>query len=349
MTPAQFLDELTTTIPHEVQLEFIAVDFEMLLTRGIKPSLPNCQADFPWLGDEIPDIFIEVVENFIKNFCPVRSTLGSLQSTDDFEILEEIDRGGMGVVYRAIQKSIGREVALKVLFLAREDIFTEARKVAILNHPNICRIYDAGKIGEFPFMAMQLVRGQTLKQKLEAGQLSASESVRIVIQIADALVAAHQSNLVHFDVKPENIAINVDGHAWLMDFGLAQKRSEIATQSAHLRPASPLYSAPEQLSLQYGERGFRSDIYSLGLVLYELLAGRRAYRGNLSEILDQLKHDPPRRLTDYDPNISNELESICLKAIKKQPGERYSSMLQFRDDLTVYAMKSGIELQGIAW
>lgn len=342
MTPLHFINGLESSPSHALILEVIAVDIELALTCGIKPSLQLYLSDFPYLSDEIPDLFVAVVDTFIKNFCPVRHCLGGLNSTAEYDIEGEIDRGGMGVVYQATQKSISRKVALKVLFLARDDIFNEARKVAVLNHPNICKVYDAGKIGEFPFMSMQLVRGKSLKKMQSQKRLSIPESISIVIQIADALAEAHRSNLVHFDVKPENIVVSVDGFASLMDFGLARKNSEISNDASRLQPFSPVYCAPEQLSLQFGERGARSDIYSLGLVLYELLAGRRAFNGNSAQIIDQLKHDPVRRLTDYDADISPKLEAICLKAIEKQPRNRFTSMMSFRDSLKMFALRSGV-------
>lgn len=344
IAPVQFVNRLAITPPHEFVLEIIAVDIEMTLARGIKPSLQKLLTDFPYLEDQIPDLFSDVVDTFVDKFCPVRSILGELKSTDEYEIEEEIDRGGMGVVYQAIQKSIGRKVALKVLFLARQDIFDEARKVAILNHRNICRIYEAGKIGDFPFMSMQLVRGESLGKRMQYNRPSIAEAIRIVIQIADGLATAHRSNLVHFDVKPENIVVGNEGHAWLMDFGLAKKKSELSLDPTRLQFASPAYSAPEQLSLQYGERGIRCDVYSLGLVLYELLTGRRAYDGDLAQIIDQLKHDPPRRPSDYDSAVSPELEAICLKAIEKQPGSRFASMAELRDQLTTLALKTGLDI-----
>jgi len=344
VTPAQFIAELPTPPTHAFQLEIIAVDIELALMRGVKPSLQKYLADFPFLRDEIPDVYADVVDTFVRNFCPVKRSLGNSRSTSAFEIGEEIGRGGMGVVYEAIQKSVGRSVALKVLFLARDNIFDEAKKVASLSHRNICRIYDAGKIGDFPYMSMQLVQGQTLKEMLAAIRPTISLSVCTIIQIADALAAAHRANMVHFDVKPENIVIGDKGHAWLTDFGLAKSCSEIADESTRLQAISPAYCAPEQLSLQYGERGFRSDIYSLGLVLYELLTGRRAFDGDLAQIIGQLKHDPPRRLSDYDDTIASQLESICLRAIEKQPGDRFVSMIEFRDQLISFALDSGFNI-----
>ena len=333
ITPFRFISELSISVTQGFILEILAIDIELSLTRGLKPSLQKYLSDFPYLGDEIPDLFVSVINTFIKNFCPVRRSLGGLKNTPEYDIEKEIGRGGMGVVYQATQRSIGRKVALKVLFFAREDIFREARKVAVLNHPNICKIYDAGKIGDFPFMAMQLIRGESLDQRMEHRRLSISEAVSTISQIADGLSAAHRSNLVHFDVKPENILVSADGYAWLMDFGLAKKPSEMSMEAGGMQPFSFVFSAPEQLSLQYGERGFRSDIYSLGLVLYFLLTGRRAYDGSMNQIMDQIRHDPPRRPSDYDPNITPELEAICLKAIRKDPGERYSSITEMRDQL----------------
>lgn len=344
ISPLRFIGGLTIEPPQEFILEVIAVDIELTLTRGEKPSSQKILSDFPYLADQIPELISEIVETFVAKFCPVRNILGDVRSTIEYEIENEIDRGGMGVVYEATQKTIGRKVALKVLFLARLDIFEEAKRVAILNHRNICRIYDAGKIGDFPFMSMQLVRGESLRNRIRFNRPSILESISIVMQIADGLAAAHRSNLVHFDVKPQNIVVSNDGHAWLMDFGLAKKKSELSLESYRLQPASPAYSAPEQLSLQYGERGIRCDIYSLGMVLYELLTGRRAYDGDLSQVINQLKFDPPRRPTDYDSTISPKLEAICLKAIEKQPGNRFASIAELRDQLRAFAIANGIDV-----
>ena len=338
-TPLQFLSAINPPPSLAFQIEVIAVDVELLLSRGIKPPLQVYLCDFPYLVDDIPNVYADVINTFIRSFCPVRSNGGSLTSTSNYEIGDEIDRGGMGVIYRAVQKSIGRQVALKVLFLRRENIFAEAKKIATLNHRNICRIYDVGQIGDFPFMAMQLIQGDSLKKKMQRGRPPIHVAVNIVLQIAEALTAAHEANLVHFDVKPGNIVVNSSGHAWLTDFGLARRSSEISSDVGSLQPASPVYCAPEQLSLQYGDRGFKSDIYSLGLVLYELLTGRRAFDGNTAQIIDQLKHDPPRRPTDYDPAIGIELEQVCLRAISKQPDNRFAYMSQFREALFSCALK----------
>ena len=342
--PVQFIGDLPTLPTPAFQLEVIAVDVELALTQGVKPSLQQYLSDFPFLRDEIPDVYADVVSSFVRNFCPVKRSLGKERSTQAYEIGEEIGRGGMGVVYEAIQKSVGRSVAFKVLFISRDNIFEEARKVAGLSHRNVCRIYDAGKVGDFPFMSMQLIRGQTVKQLLANGRPPISRSVCTIIQVTDALASAHRANIVHFDVKPDNIVVGAKGHTWLTDFGLAKSCSEIAEESFRLEPCSPVYCSPEQLSLQYGERGLRSDIYSVGLVLYELLSGRRAFDGNFSQIIDQLQHDPPRRLRDYSEDIPPQLEDICLKAIEKQPGDRFASMIELRDQLISFAIDSGFNI-----
>lgn len=344
-SPSDFLNELDLVPPIDFQLEVIAVDIELSLTRGVKPNVDQFVSSFPWLADEIPNLYVEVVETFVKNFCPLRSRKGSpLTSTEDYEIGEEIGRGGMGVVYRAIQKSVGRNVAVKVLFLSREEIFSEAKKIAMLNHRNICRIYDVGQIGDFPFMAMQLIYGESLAKQIKSKRFTLSETLRTIIFLADALASAHRANIVHFDVKPENILVKANGQPFLTDFGLSRRRSEISFEAGSLQPVSPAYCAPEQLSLQYGERCFQSDIYSLGLILFEMLTGRRAYSGDLNQILDQLKHDPPRRPSDYISEIGPELESICLKAIEKHSANRFASMADFRQALLSAASRLGVEV-----
>lgn len=343
-TPLQFISGLTPPPSIAIQVEIIAIDIELSLSRGVKPRLQAYLRDFPNLSGGIRDVYADVVDDFIKNFSPVREKNGGFISTADYEIGEEIARGGMGVVYFAVQKSIGREVALKVLFLKRDDIFTEAKRIAKLNHRNICRIYDIGEIGKFPYMTMELVQGETLRERMERGRVSIADAIGIVGQTADALSAAHRVNLVHFDVKPANILVAANDHVWLTDFGIAEHLSEVALNTGISQPVSPVYCAPEQLSFQYGERGFQSDIYSLGLVFYELLTGRRAYDGDVAEIVEQLKFDPPRRPRDYDQEIEPELERICLKAIAKHSKDRFASMSDFQATLQSFVERFGIVL-----
>jgi serine/threonine-protein kinase len=270
---------------------------------------------------------------------PLPSILG------DYELLEEIGRGGMGVVYRARQLSLNREVAIKMILrdrLAsdgeRQRFFAEARATAQLQHPGIVPVYDVGEIDGRPYFAMQYLRGRTLMDLISAGQLDQREAARHLEKISRAVQFAHSSGILHRDIKPSNIFIDSSGEARLTDFGLAKHsdNAESLTRTGVVL-GTPTYMSPEQASGRVDELGPASDIYSIGSVLYHALTGRPPFtaKSTMEVLLQVLEQDPPNpRL--IDPKIDRDLEMIVVRCLQKPPELRYESAMALADDLAAY-------------
>ncbi|MGE5723546.1 MAG: protein kinase domain-containing protein [Acidobacteriota bacterium] len=258
---------------------------------------------------------------------------------------EELGRGGMGVVYRARDQRLHRPVALKLLSgdlgqaERRARTLAEARAACALNHPGITTIYEVGEDGEQIFIVMELVAGKTLRRiLLEDGRMPAAAVARLATQIAEALQVAHLQGVIHGDIKPENVVIQSDGRAKLLDFGIArQVANETVTLSRTqpgYQPGSALagtlaYMAPEQFADR--EPDPRSDLYSLGVVLYELLAGRRPFAStNPAALIAQVLHEPPPPLS---PDVPPELAGILYKVLQKNPAHRYQTAAEVNSEL----------------
>ncbi|MGH9442696.1 MAG: protein kinase domain-containing protein [Thermoanaerobaculia bacterium] len=258
-----------------------------------------------------------------------------------YEVLSPVGAGGMGEVYRARDAKLGRDVAVKVLpeSLSREPdalarFEREARAVAALNHPNILAIYDFGSEGGVHYAVMELLEGATLRQRLEGGALPPRKAIDIGLQIARGLAAAHAKGIVHRDLKPENVFVLGDGHVKILDFGLAKiERAEKAetsapTMAAQTEPGAVMgtvgYMSPEQVRGAAVDQ--RTDIFSFGAVLYEMLAGKRAFSGDsaVETMSAILKIDPPE-LTSSRPDLSPALQSVVAHCLEKSPGERFES------------------------
>lgn len=248
-----------------------------------------------------------------------------------YEIVAHIGHGGMAEVYLGQQVNLDRHVAIKVLhpFLADEVGFVtrfqrEAKLVATLRHPNIVQVYDFDHDEEYDiyYMVMEYIQGMTLKDRLQNNGLSLEEGVFIASGIADALHYAHQRDMVHRDVKPANIMFTEEGHPVLADFGIARMLSVSGLTASGAMVGTPAYMAPE---IGMGEPATASaDIYSLGVILYQLAAGRLPFEAEVPMGL-VMKHinDPVPLPTEFAPDISSELETVILTALAKQPAERY--------------------------
>jgi len=268
---------------------------------------------------------------------------GDLGTLGSFRVVSELGRGGMGIVFRAYDKELARTVALKVLRWERSDerararFVQEAQAAARLEHENVVAVHGVvNPPNGPPYLVMQYVAGQTLRQEIEAQkQIDPREAARLAVQIADGLAAAHRAGLVHRDIKPANIMLDAASRqARIMDFGLVrvQEESRGMTQEG-TTPGTPEYMSPEQIR-EPEQIDERSDLYSLGVTLYEVLTGEVPFRGTPTMVLQQVLHDEPvspRRLCD---RIPRDLETICLKAMAKEPARRYQTASDLRDDLT---------------
>jgi TolB-like protein len=251
----------------------------------------------------------------------------------DYEILEQLGQGGMGIVYRARDGALDREVALKVLqpALATDEEYErrfirEAKTAAKLDHPNIVAVYAAGRCENVLFMAMQLVRGRTLHQVLrEKKRLPVAEALAIVRQSAEALEAAHKAGLVHRDIKPNNIMVDDRDRVKIMDFGLMRSKmgGEAITRSGDFF-GTPEYASPEQC--ETAELDGRSDLYSLGVVLYEMLTGRMPHKAETPlALFKKILHEKPRSVRAINPDVPAVVEALVSKMMAKRPSQRFAS------------------------
>lgn len=262
-----------------------------------------------------------------------------------YEVLEELGRGSMGVVYKARHLRLGRIVALKMILTSRLSspqaltrFRTEAEALARLQHPNVVQVYEIGEWGKQPFLVLEYLEGGNLADRLDGKPQPPAEAAQLVERLARAIHAAHECGIIHRDLKPANVLLTLDGTPKVSDFGLAKQLDDVRGQTASgVTIGTPGYLAPEQASGHVGHVGPAADVYSLGSILYELLTGRPPFQGasDLETVVRELTEEPvsPHRLT---PSLPRDLVTICLKCIEKEPGRRYASAAALADDLHRY-------------
>jgi len=268
--------------------------------------------------------------------------LPTLKYFGDYELLEEIARGGMGIVYKARQASLDRIVAVKLLLrgeYASEDFIKrfriEASAAASLQHPNIVAIHEVGVHEGHHYFAMDLVDGPNLARLLRDGPLPARRAAGYVKTIAEAIHFAHTRQILHRDLKPSNVLIDSNDQPRVTDFGLARNLANDSdlTVSGQVH-GTPSFMPPEQASGQRGKVGVTSDVYSLGAILYHALTGRPPFMGqSVAETLKQVENTEPNAPRLLNPRIPRDLETICLKCLQKEPGKRYSSAQELAREL----------------
>ena len=277
-----------------------------------------------------------------------------------YEVLGQIGAGGMGEVYKARDTRLDRTVAIKVLppamladGTARARLLREARLASQLNHPHICTVHDVGEADGYVYVAMELVEGQSLSAELAGGALSADQFLRFGSQIADALAHAHAHGVVHRDLKSANVVITPDGRVKVLDFGLAKRleeheldevtRSRLSMTAPGVVVGTPAYMAPEQLRGDPADA--RSDIWALGVVLYEMAAGVRPFRGQTGFSLTSavLKEAPPPLPT----TVPAEVGATIARCLEKEPGRRYQHAGEVRAALD--ATQAGTAAPWAAW
>jgi tRNA A-37 threonylcarbamoyl transferase component Bud32 len=259
-----------------------------------------------------------------------------------FEILEELGRGGMGVVYKARQNNLSRLVALKMVLAgahagpdALARFHKEAQAVASLQHPDIVQIHDVGQVGGLPYISLEFIDGGSLDRRIEGRPQEPMQAARTIRILARAIHAAHLRGIIHRDLKPANILLTADGRPKITDFGLARRLGDDSDQTrTGTIVGTPDYMAPEQALGQAHDAGPLADQHALGAILYELLTGRPPFRGATAhDTIEQVRTQepvPPKRL---QPKVPRDLETICLKCLQKEPHRRYPSADALADDL----------------
>ncbi|MBW1834762.1 MAG: serine/threonine protein kinase [Deltaproteobacteria bacterium] len=263
-----------------------------------------------------------------------------------YEIIKELGKGGMGVVYQAHDPQIDRPVALKVL---REDrvvskdfvsrFFKEAKFIGRLSHPNIVTVYDVGRDHGTIYIAMEYLQGQPFNEVIRSGKLSVEKIVDIALQVANALGYAHEKGIVHRDIKPSNIILTDEGNVKLTDFGIARAEDSNAAQQtqAGVILGTPFYMSPEQVM---GKRvDGRSDLFSLGVILYELIVGRKPFEGDhFTAIFRAITDDIPVAPLKIDDSIPQSLSDLIMKALSKNPNKRFQTSKEMG-----YALKTCLQ------
>jgi serine/threonine protein kinase len=274
-----------------------------------------------------------------------------------YEIASLLGAGGMGEVYRARDPRLRRDVALKILpaSLAADEerlrrFEVEAQAASALSHPNIIAIHDVGRHDGTPYVVSELLEGETLRERLESGPLAPRRAVEVAGQIAQGLAAAHERGIVHRDLKPENVIVTRDGHVKILDFGLAKLlqavpgADESRTFTRDTDPGKVLgtvgYMSPEQVRGQAVD--LRSDIFSLGAVLYEMISGRRAFKGDSAvETLNAILKDEPPQIADSGRLLPPGLERVVRHCLEKRPEDRFQSARDLAFDLQSVSVASG--------
>src|SRR5438128_3486363 len=260
-----------------------------------------------------------------------------------YEIRSQVGAGGMGEVYRARDEKLNRDVAIKVLpaTLSQDGdrlrrFEQEAQAAGALNHPNILAVYDVGMHDDSPYIVSELLEGEELREQLDGGPLPQRKALDYAQQIAQGLAAAHERGITHRDLKPENLFVTTDGRVKILDFGLAKLRplrsdlvsSEIDTRKQITDPGTVIgtvgYMSPEQV--RGHEADHRSDIFSFGSILYEMLAGQRAFRREtMAETMTAILKEEPPELIETNAKISQPLEKIVRRCLEKKPERRFHS------------------------
>jgi WD40 repeat protein/tRNA A-37 threonylcarbamoyl transferase component Bud32/uncharacterized protein YbaR (Trm112 family) len=313
---------------------------------GLHLVCPHCRNPIEVVSTKAEEVVCPACGSSFRLEQPAATLLvpDSPRRLGKFALVKVVGVGAFGTVFKALDHELDRVVAIKVprpgnLAAGQElnRFLREARNLAQLRHPFIVSVYEVGEAEGVPFLVNEFVEGVTLADRLTAQRLSPREAAQIMATVADALQYAHETGVIHRDVKPSNIMLSSDGTPRLTDFGLAKREAGEITMTIDGQVlGTPAYMSPEQARGEGRLVDGRSDVYSVGVILYELLTGELPFRGNTRMLLHQVLHDeprPPRRLND---RIPRDLETICLKAMAKEPGRWYGTAGDLSEDLRRY-------------
>ena len=269
-----------------------------------------------------------------------------------FDLLSELGKGSFGTVYKARDPKLDRVVAIKVPRASgsvdQDRFFREARSVAQLRHPAIVALHEVGQAQGTPFLVSEFIEGVTLCDRLTAQRYTPREAAELIAAIADAIDYAHSQGVIHRDIKPANIMISADGKPHVMDFGMAKREGGEATMTVEGQLlGTPAYMSPEQARGDGHMVDGRCDIYSLGVILYELLAGELPFQGSMRMLLHQVLHEEPRSLRSVNRRLPRDLETICQRAMAKEPAGRYASAGLLATDLRLFLSGQPIQARPV--
>ncbi|MFN5271987.1 MAG: protein kinase domain-containing protein, partial [Planctomycetota bacterium] len=281
---------------------------------------------------------------------PKRKEIVIPEAFGRYRIVRELGRGNMGAVFLGHDEQLDRTVAIKIPFFSDDDeevterFYREARSMASVHHPNLCPIYDVGQFERWHFLTMAYIDGEPLsKTILRNSGLPWRDAVGLIRTISLALHKAHEAGLVHRDLKPSNIMLSRDGQPTVMDFGLARRirPNETALTQPGEVFGSPAYMAPEQVEARHDEVGPCTDVYALGVILYEILTGTTPFRGSVASVFGQIVSRIPELPSKYRPDLPSLLDRICMQAMDKSPSNRFASARAFAEALGSITEDSG--------